>query len=228
MPLNLTTKFTDNIYAIHCDGAITLGPEATALEALLDRCSHATPRIILNLANVHRLDSMGLGLIVRYMAALRKRGGDLRLAAPSTFVTSLLDHTLLSTVLKSLPTDDEALASFQKSTTAAKPAPASGRRILLIDSSPDLSAFVRTILSQHGFDVRSIGLLRDARTLLNSEPADFLLIGPSNLHLTTDILHQTLGPSAPKSAPRHLPPDFKTTDAHQATATLLSLFGITP
>ena len=228
MPLNLTTKFTDNIYLLHCDGAIVLGPEATSLEALLDRSSHATPKIILNLANVHRLDSMGLGLIVRHMAALRKRGGDLRLAAPSTFVTSLLDHTLLSTVLKSFSTDNEALASFQKSTTAAKPAPASGRRILLIDSSPDLTAFVRTILSQHGFDVRSIGLLRDAKTILNSEPADFLLIGPSNPHLTNDILHQTLGSSAPKTTPRHLPPDFKTTDAHQATATLLSLFGITP
>jgi anti-anti-sigma factor len=228
MPLNLTTKFTDNIYIIHCDGAITLGPEATALEAQLDRCAHATPKIILNLANVHRLDSMGLGLIVRHMAALRKRNGDLRLAAPSPFVASLLDHTLLSTVLRSYPTDAEALASFQKSTTTAKPQQQSGRRILLIDSSPDLSAFVRTILSQHGFDVGSIATLRDAKVLLHSQPADYLLIGPSNPHITDDILRQTLGPAAPKTSPRRLSPDFKSTNAHDATATLLTLFNLTP
>ena len=111
MPLDLTTQFTDNIYVLHCDGAIVLGPEATALEALLERSSHATSRIILNLSKVLRLDSMGLGLIVRHMAALRKRGGDLRLAAPSPFVVSLLEHTLLSTVLQSFPTDKEALIS---------------------------------------------------------------------------------------------------------------------
>jgi len=228
MPLNLTTKFTDNIYLIHCDGAITLGPEATALEAQLDRCSHATPKIILNLANVHRLDSMGLGLIVRHMAALRKRNGDLRLSAPSTFVASLLDHTLLSTVLKSFPTDADALSSFDRATSPQKAQPTHGRRILLIDTSPDLCAFVRSILSQQGFDVHSIGTLRDAKTLLHSESVDYLLIGPSNPHITDDIVRQTLGPAAPKTTPRRLSPDFKTTNAHEATGTLLNLFGVTP
>jgi anti-anti-sigma factor len=228
MPLNLSTKFTDNIYILHCDGAITLGPEATALESHLDRCSHATAKIILNLAKVHRLDSMGLGLIVRHMAALRKRGGDLRLSAPSPFVASLLEHTMLTTVLRCYPNDNDALCSFQKSTSPQKTQPTHGRRVLLIDSSPDLCAFVRTILSQHGFDIRSIAMLRDAKTLLHSESVEFLLIGPSNPHLTADIIHQTLGSHAPKTAPRRLSPDFKTTNAHEAAATLLNLFGFIP
>jgi anti-anti-sigma factor len=228
MPLNLSTKFTDNIYILHCDGAITLGPEATALESHLDRCSHATAKIILNLSKVHRLDSMGLGLIVRHMAALRKRGGDLRLSAPSPFVASLLEHTMLTTVLRCYPNDNDALCSFQKSTSPQKTQPTHGRRVLLIDSSPDLCAFVRTILSQHGFDIRSIAMLRDAKTLLHSESVEFLLIGPSNPHLTADIIHQTLGSHAPKTAPRRLSPDFKTTNAHEAAATLLNLFGFIP
>ena len=223
MPLNLTTRFTDNIYLLHCDGAIVLGPEATALEALLDRCSHATPRIILNLAQVSRLDSMGLGLIVRHMAALRKRKGDLRLAAPSTFVSSLLEHTLLSTVLKSFPTDADALASFAQTTSSSTAQPTPTHRLLLIDTSPDLCAFVRTILSQHGFEVRSIATLRDAKALLLAQPADYLLIGPSNAHITPEILHQQLTP-APKTL--HLAPGFKTTDAHHATQTLLNLFNL--
>jgi anti-anti-sigma factor len=228
MSLNLSTTFADNIYLLHCDGAITLGPEATAFEAQLERCSHATSKIILNLAQVHRLDSMVLGLIVRHMTDLRKRGGDLRLSAPSPFVVSLLEHTLLSTVLHAYPTDQAALHSFHKTSSTPKPQPTHGRRILLIDSSPDLCAFVRAILSQHGFDVRSIGMLRDAKTLLRSEAVDFILIGPSNSHITSDILAQTLGPSAPKTAPRHLRPDFKTSSADDATETLLKLFGFSP
>jgi anti-anti-sigma factor len=228
MPLNLSTKFTDNIYILHCDGAIVLGPEAASLETLIERSSHATSKIILNLAHVHRLDSMGLGLIVRHMAALRKRGGDLRLSAPSPFVVSLLEHTLLSSVLHSYSTDHDALSSFLKSTSTPKPQPSHGRRVLLIDSSPDLCAFVRTVLSQHGFDIRSIGMLRDAKTLLRSETVDFILIGPSNPHITADILTHTLGSSAPKTAPRHLSPNFKTSSAHEATETLLKLFGFSP
>jgi anti-anti-sigma factor len=228
MPLNLTTKFTDNIYILHCDGAILLGPEATALEASLERCSHATSKIILNLAHVHRLDSMGLGLIVRHMAALRKRGGDLRLAAPSPFVTSLLEHTLLSAVLQSYPTDHDALHSFHKNPSANKAQDNHGRRVLLIDSSPDLCAFVRTVLTQHGFDIKSIGMLRDAKVILRSESVDFILIGPSNPHITAEIIAQNLGSAAPKTAPRHLSPDFKTRNAHEAAETLLKMFGFSP
>ncbi len=225
MPLNLSTKFTDNIYILHCDGAITLGPEATSLEALLERSSHATAKIILNLANVHRLDSMGLGLIVRHMAALRKRNGDLRLSAPSTFVASLLDHTMLSTVLRSYPTDADALASFQKSTTTAKPQANSGRRILLIDSSPDLCAFVRTILSQHGFDIHSIS---HPPRRQNPPPIPVRRLHP---HRPQQPPHHLRHPPPnprhlrPQNTPRRLAPDFKTTNAHEAAETLLTLFG---
>ena len=69
-------------------------------------------------------------------------------------------------------------------------------------------------------------MLRDAKTLLHSESVDYILVGPSNPHLTDDILRQTLGASTPKNAARRLSPDFKTMDAHQATETLINMFGV--
>lgn len=228
MPINLSTKFTDNIYLIHCAGFIVMGDEAKALEATLERCSIASAQLVLNAAEVHRLDSMGIGLIVRTMTNLRKRGGDLRLAAPSPFVADLLQKTMLDTVLQVYPTDQAALESFHKKTAAQIVKEKRGHSVLLIDSSPDLCAFIRTVLTQHGFDIKSTGMLRDAKVLLRSDHADYILIGPSNAHMTTEIVAQNLGDIAPRAITRHLSKDFTTLDAHEAAAALLKIFGITP
>jgi anti-anti-sigma factor len=227
MPLKLSTKFTNNVYIIHCDGFIVMGDEARSLEATLERCSIATTQLLLNLAEVHRLDSMGLGLIVRYMTNLRKRNGDLRLVAPSHFVADLLQKTMLDTVLQVYPTEQPALQSFLKKPAAQIAKEKRGHRVLLIDSSPDLCAFIRTVLTQHGFDIKSTGMLRDAKVLLRSDHVDYILIGPSNAHMTPEIVAQNLGDTAPRAITRHLSEDFKTRNAHEAAATLLKIFGMT-
>jgi anti-sigma B factor antagonist len=228
MPLNLTTKYIDHVYIIHCAGSIVMGDEAKALETTLERCSIASTQLVLNVAEVHRLDSMGLGLLVRYMTSLRKRNGDLRLAASSSFVTNLLSLTMLSTVFLSYPTDQAALQSFLKKPAAQTIREKRGHRVLLIDSSPDLCAFIRTVLAQYGFDIKSTGMLRDAKVILRNDAVDYILIGPSNAHATPDILAQHLGPAASKAITRRLSEDFKTRHAHEAPETLLKLFNITP
>ncbi|MGA7157141.1 MAG: STAS domain-containing protein [Acidobacteriaceae bacterium] len=228
MPLNLSTKFIDKTYVIHCAGAIVMGPEATSLEATLERCSVATTHLILNAAEVHRLDSLGLGLIVRFMTTLRKRGGDLRLAAPSPFVSELLKKTLLDSVFQTYSTQESALNSYLKKPLDQVTKAKRINRILLIDASPDLSALIRTVLTQHGFDIQSTGTLRDAKVLLHSNRVDYILIGPSNSHITSEIVHQNLGTIAPTAITRHLSKDFTTLNAQEATAVLLKTFGITP
>ncbi len=112
------------------------------------------------------MDSIGLGLLVRYMTKLRKRGGDLRLAAPPPFAVSLLDMTMLSSVIQTHPTEQDAILSFLNKPPEQKAQEKRGPRVLVVDSSADLCAFVRSVLLQHGFDVQSTGLVRDAKILL--------------------------------------------------------------
>ena len=228
MPLNLDSRFCDNVYIIHCAGAIVLGDEVKALEAALDRCAHSSSQLVLSISDVTRLDSIGLGLVVRTMTNLRKHGGDLRLAAPSPFVMNLLDITMLSTVIQTHSTEQDAIASFLKRPPVQQAQEKRGRRVLVIDSSPDLCVFIRTVLTQHGFNIKSTALVRDAKILLHSDPVDFILVGPTTSQLSSETVAQALGAVAPKANTLQLSADFKAHSAHEAAEILLQMFGVTP
>jgi len=118
MLLSLKSRFVGNVYVIECVGRIVLGEEVKALEAALEFAEREFTQIVLNLAEVNRLDSIAMGLLVRYAERLGKRGGGLRLAAPPPFVTNLLNMTKLSPMLPGYPSEEEAIVSFLKGSSA--------------------------------------------------------------------------------------------------------------
>jgi len=228
MPLTLKPRYAGNVYIIRCTGSIVIGPEVKALEAEFNLAQLEFQRIVLSLAELTRLDSIGLGLLVRYAASLRKRGGDIRLAMPPHFVTKLLELTLLSNVLQTFPTEEEAVLSFLRQRPADAPFAKSGPRVLFFDESIDLGVFVRTILQRHGFDVRSYSLVRDAEVLLQVDPVDYILVGPSTIQRSAESYLKSLAALAPKAVPLRLDDDFKIRDAEDATDALLQLFQLRP
>jgi anti-anti-sigma factor len=226
MPLTLKPRFVGNVYIIHCAGRIVLGPETKALEAALDMASHEFSRFVLCLSELERLDSIGLGLLVRFAAHLRKRGGDIRLAAPPDFLVKLLELTMISSSLRCFATEEEAILSFLRQPPAADAPAPRGPRVLVVDESADLCVFVRTVLARHGFDVQSAGLVRDARVFLQAGHVDYVLVGPSTSFLPAESALKTLTPLAPKATALRLADDFKVRDAADATDALLVLFNL--
>ena len=226
MPLQLTTRFRENVYIIHCVGRIVLGEEVKSLEAALGQSVRECGHVVLNLGEVTRLDSIGLGLVVRYVTNLRKRGGDLRLAAPPAFVVRLLELTMLTEVMQTYPTEQDAISSFRNKTPAQNTQDCPGPRVLVVDSSADLCVFIRSVLAQHGFDVKSTNLVRDAKTLLQVGDIDVILIGPSTPQLSSETVAQSLGAVAPNIKTLQLGADFKSHHAHEAAEILLEMFGI--
>ena len=71
-------------------------------------------RIVIDLTLAEYVDSSGLGAIVSRLAYCRSLKGDIRLASPSEFMTSLLKITHLDQVLKVYPDVDNAINSFGK------------------------------------------------------------------------------------------------------------------
>src|ERR1700721_743838 len=114
MLLSLKSRSVGNVYIIQCTGRVVLGDEVKALEAALEAGEREFTRFVVNLGEVSRLDSIAMGLLVRYAERMGKRGGGLRLAAPPAFVTNLLNMTKLSGMLPSYPTEEEAIVSFLK------------------------------------------------------------------------------------------------------------------
>ncbi len=228
MPLSTRSRLCENIFVIHCQGRIVAGDEVAILEKALDEANRESPRIVLQVSEVERLDSLGLGLLVRYAARLRKRGGDLRLASAPHFILDLLKLTMLSSVLQVCATEEDALASFRKHPSAQAALGKSARKVLILDQSADLCAFVKTILTQHGFDVRSAALARDAKILLQVDRVDFILTSADSPQFCSEPVIGPLKTLAPKAAALQLPAGFKHRDALDATANLLQLFGVEP
>ena len=226
MALTLNSRFAGDICIIQCAGPIILGPEATALEAALEAgLTNRFQRFVLSLAQVTRVDSIGLGLIVRFAVRLRRRSGDVRLAAPPPFLTSLFDLTQVSKFLLSYPTEDEAILSYLREPALREFPRPNGPRMLFLEGSADLCVFVRTLLDRHGYDVRTASLVPDARLLLQSEGADYILTGPGANSVQALA---ALKPIAPKAIALSLPADFTSLDADQAAETLLAVLGSHP
>ena len=68
--------------------------------------------IVIDLSQAEYVDSSGLGAIVSRLAYCRSLKGDIRLASPSEFMTSLLKITHLDQVLKVFPDVKDAVSSF--------------------------------------------------------------------------------------------------------------------
>lgn len=225
MSLTLDTRHIGSVYIIECAGSIVLGEEERALDAALDHAEHGFSRIVLELSGISRLDSMGLGLLVRHSTRLAKHGGGIRLAGSPAFVIKLLDLTKCSLILPNFDSEEEAIGSFS-TRPSVKTAAERGPRLLVYDPSADLCMFARTVLSQHGFDVRTTCAFGDAKLLLRVGGMDYVLVGPGNSQLPAELAARDLAAIAPRASVLQLSSDFKSHDALHATEQLLQLFGL--
>jgi anti-anti-sigma factor len=225
MLLSLKSRFVGNVYVIECVGRVVLGDEVKALEGALEAGEREFSRIVINLAEVNRLDSIAMGLLVRYAERLSRRGGGLRLGAPPPFVTNLLNMTKLSTLLLSYPTEEEAILSFLCERAQHGASEKNGPRVLVFDESPDLCVFVRTVLTGHGYDVRSTCSFRDAKILLKVDGVDYIVVGPSSPQLSAQTVTESLTTLSPSAKVLQLDAEFKLRDAREATDALMQMFG---
>ncbi|WP_371259213.1 STAS domain-containing protein [Mycobacterium sp. GA-1285] len=65
-------------------------------------------RLVVDLSGTEFIDSSGLGALISGLKLARQAGGDLRIAAPTTQVETVLSLTNLDRVLRAHPTADAA------------------------------------------------------------------------------------------------------------------------
>jgi len=180
--------------------------------------------VVMHVGEVTRVDSTGMGLLVRFLSHTRNRGGDLRLAAPPPFLENLLRLTKLATIFRLYASEEEAIVSFLKEpATPASGEIKTGPVVLFVDQSADLCAFVRTMLQRHGYDVVSTCRVHDAKTLLRAAKADYIILGPDSSALPANEVAASLQSLSPSAATLLLQRDFQLGDAEQAGLKLLEL-----
>ncbi len=167
------------VAVIHCEGRLVVSDAVRALQEEVEKHSLETKNYVLDLGAVSYLDSGALGALVRLVGTLRARGGDLKLCQVSPFVQNVFRATNLHGVFCIHDTEKDALADF-----ARRPAPfeaqawSSSTRVLCIDPSSDLLAYMAVVLNRAGFEVKTTRYLADASTLLCAMKPRVIVCGP--------------------------------------------------
>lgn len=222
MGLSLDSRCCGKVYVLQCRGRIVSGEESQTLEAGMMRALQDSNRLVLDLREVSRVDSSGMGLLVRFLSRMKNHGGDLRLAGPPPFLRTLLKMTKLATVFRVYDSQEEAIVSFLKEPAGAMPeSTPAGPLVLFLDQSPDLCAFVRKLLNGHGYEVVTTCRLHDAKLLASAADVSFLVLGPDCSALSYDSVVAALRPLAKNAKWVQLDPEFKLEDAEKAAAALL-------
>lgn len=222
MSLTIDRRSYGSIYILECSGIIGVGDSLPKLEEALERSLIDANRMVVELSGVDRIDSTGMGLLVRFLARARHKGGDLRLASPTSFVRKLLVATKLDTVFLVYTSDHNAIASFFLRGAPGEKAGEATATVLFVDQSNDLCAFARSVLGQHGYEVVSTGRLRDAQLLALAASPEIIVMGPRPAELGIESVVQALQSAAPKATITHLPADFAQSQPHHATTALLN------
>ncbi len=222
MSLSTDSRHCGPVYVVRCTGRIVAGEEIGVLETSINRGLREFNYVVLHAGEVTRVDSTGMGLLVRFLSHTRNRGGDLRLASAPPFLEHLLQITKLSTIFHRYGSEEDAIVSFLKETgTARKDAVAAGPKVLFVDQSADLCAFVRGLLHNHGYEVLSTCRVHDAKMLLSASPVEYIVLGPDCSQLPSDTVVASLKPLAPSARTVQLHSDFKYQDAERAGRELL-------
>jgi anti-sigma B factor antagonist len=111
--MKAATRQVGNIVVVDISGRITLGEGNVRLrEIVLDLLGKGNKQILLNLGEVHYVDSSGMGELVRLCSAIRGQGGEVRLVNPSARVQGLLQMTRLNAVFQIEHNEAAGIASF--------------------------------------------------------------------------------------------------------------------
>jgi anti-anti-sigma factor len=101
------------ILLLSLHGAVDITSTPQLRRQLAELLTHASPKLIIDLADVPYIDSYGLGVIVEALKQARRAGGDIRVCAPQSDVRTILDMAGLSNHIAIAPSRASALASWK-------------------------------------------------------------------------------------------------------------------
>lgn len=219
MQLILRSEAKDDVVVMRCRGRIVTGEEAQHLQSEVERSTDLTKNVVLDLGEVTYIDSGGIGAVVRMLGALKAARGGLKLCNLPPFVTKVLQATNLLTVFHPYESERAAIDAFAgPAETRGEKFDASNSRVVCVDSSPDVLAYLKMLLREAGYQVFATQVPSDAAALLMGAKGSVVICGPAMRKNEAGL--QKLRQSTPRMI--QLADDFSTSDADRAGPELLS------
>lgn len=118
MDLALTLKTMGPCAVLYCDGRIVCGPHSDQLVRRCNEVLEKYPVLGLELSGVTKLDSGGVGCLVRLLTAARKRGKEVVLISPSDCAFSALEVAKLIAVFSHYKSVEEFFKPAKEAASA--------------------------------------------------------------------------------------------------------------
>jgi anti-sigma B factor antagonist len=111
--LDINVRRRSEVQVIQLRGQLRLGSAVDELRQVVEEAvGHGDVRMVLNLAEVPMIDSSGIGLLVRFLASTKQRGGSIKLVRPSKFAVHSLRMVGVLNLFEVFEDDDAAVESF--------------------------------------------------------------------------------------------------------------------
>ena len=179
MIFSVKSQRLGGVAVIRCEGRLVVSEGVRLLQEEVEKHTLETKKYLLDLGAVSYVDSGGLGAMVRLLGTLRAHHGDLKLCRVSPFVKNVLLATNLHGVFCSYETEAEALAEFARRPEQVQDrAWSSNTKVLCVDPSSDLLAYMTEVLKGVGFEVKTTRYLTDAATLVGVMKPRMIVCGP--------------------------------------------------
>ena len=214
MNLSLSSRRVGDVVVMKCIGRIVAGEEAQSLQTRLHALLDEGSEFVLHLGAVTFIDSSGMGTLVRLLSNARSKGGDLKLCALDSLVRKAFQLTNLLSVFETYDNDEQAVAAFYRRPRAAKKDSEDGLpRVLCVDDSLDVLAYLREILRAAGYKPLTTANMHDALILMRAAKVDLLVLGTKFSSDANQKNFQGVNASIPRIPLHH---EFSRQDAAEA------------
>ena len=114
MPLEFIDWEIDGVVVLNASGRLVLGDATSRFrDCIRELIERGNIHVVLNLKDVHHVDSSGLGELVTAYTTLKKRGGALKLLNLTPHGENLMQLTKLYTVFDIYDDEASAIASYK-------------------------------------------------------------------------------------------------------------------
>ena len=111
--MDINVRKRSQVQLVQLKGQLRMGAAVDGLRQMMeDAFGSGETRIVINLAEVPMIDSSGIGLLVRFLASARQRGGNIKLVNPSKFALQTLRLVGVLNLFEIFENDEAAVESF--------------------------------------------------------------------------------------------------------------------
>ena len=111
--MDINVRKRSQVQVVQLRGPLRMGPAVDSLRQTMEEAiGNGDTRMVINLAEVSMIDSSGIGLLVRFLASTKQRGGSIKLTQPSKFAVQTLRLVGVLNLFEIFDNDDAAVESF--------------------------------------------------------------------------------------------------------------------